>query len=139
NWFVYAAASYLAAHGRPATIDELARHNLVLYAENLHSAPPARWLEAYKDSARAVSRMDSLETVCQVIEAGGGIAVLPAFVADPLPELQRVFPDSVASNTGWLVYHESVRDASRVRVVVDALLEFFQSHEATFLGHASCD
>ena len=134
GWFAYAAASYLEAHGRPTSFDELARHDLVLYAENLHSAPPARWMEAYRGSAPAVSRTDSLETACQAIQAGAGIAVLPAFVADPVPELQRVFPDSVAINTGWLVYHESVRDTSRVRVVVDALLEFFQAHEATFLG-----
>lgn len=133
-WFVYAAASYLQLRGRPATFDELARHDLVLYAENLHSAPPTRWLEAYKGSAPAVSRNDSLETAREATQAGAGIAVLPAFAADSVPELQRVFPDRAAANTGWVVYHESVRDTARVRVVADALVEFFHAHEAVFLG-----
>jgi len=134
GWFVYAAATYLAAHGRPATFDELHRHELVLYAEIMHNAPPMRWMEAYKGKAHATSRTDSVETACQAILADGGIAVLPAFIGDPLPDLQRVFAQRVAVNTGWVVCHECVRDASRVRVVADALVEFFRSHEAIFLG-----
>ena len=78
--------------------------------------------------------MDSLETACHAAAASGGIAVLPAFIADPVPQLRRVFPDPVSSNVGWIVYHDCVRDASRVRVVADALLSFLQSREALFSG-----
>jgi DNA-binding transcriptional LysR family regulator len=136
DWFVYAAATYLQAQGRPATFDELARHDLVLYAETMHNTAPLRWMEAFKGAAHAVSRVDSLETACQAILAGGGIAVLPAFIADPLPELQRVFADCVAVNTGWVVCHEAVRDTARVRVVADALVAFFGEHAAMFSGAA---
>ena len=80
------------------------------------------------------SRFDSLETVREAAQAGAGIGVLPAFTADPLPELRRVFPGSVAANTGWVVYHESVRNVSRVRVVADALVEFFRVRQPVFLG-----
>ena len=120
-WFVYAAADYLRLRGQPTTVDERARHDLLLYAESVHSAPPTRWMEVYKASAPMASRFDSLETVREAAQAGAGIAVLPAFTADPLPELRRVFPGSVAANTGWIVYHESVRNASRVRVVADTV------------------
>ncbi len=137
-WFVYAAASYLSSRGQPANFDELARHDLVLIAENLHSAPPARWLEAYETAASVVSRNDSLETALQVTQAGVGIAVLPAFIGDPPPELCRVFPERVAANIGWIVYHESVRETSRVRLVVDALLEFFRTNEPLFSGSRPC-
>ena len=133
-WFVYAAESYLNSRGQSANFEELARHDLVLYAEILHSAPPTRWLEAYKASSPAISRNDSLETARQATQAGAGIAVLPAFTADPLPELRRVFPDRVAANTGWIVYHESVRETSRIRVVAEALLEYFRTNEPLFLG-----
>ena len=133
-WCVYASASYLLLRGQPATADELAHHDLLLYAEVLHSAPPTRWLESYKDSAPMASRFDSLETVREAAQAGAGIAVLPAFTADPAPDLRRVFPGSVAANTGWVVYHESVRNVSRVRVVADALVEFFRVQQPVFLG-----
>jgi DNA-binding transcriptional LysR family regulator len=134
GWCVYAAKSYLAARGCPASFDQLAQHDLVLYAENLHSAPPTRWLEPYKVAAHTASRMDSLETACDAAVAGGGIAVLPAFVGDAAPELQRVFTECVSVNTGWVVYHESVRDNPRIRAVADALLAFFQANGAMFSG-----
>ena len=134
SWRVYAAPSYLKLHGQPSTFDELTQHKLILYAETLLSAPPTRWLETYKSPAHAPFRMDSIETACQVASAGGGIAVLPCFVGDLAPELQRVFPDCVASNTGWVVYHESLRDASRIRTVADALVALLQARASTFTG-----
>jgi DNA-binding transcriptional LysR family regulator len=134
GWCVYAARAYIAARGCPARADDLAQHDLVLYADNLHAAPPTRWLEPYKNPAHTAGRMDSLETACQAAAAGGGIVVLPAFVGDAVPELQRVFAAPVASNTGWVVYHESVRDHPRIRAVADALIAFFQAHEAMFAG-----
>jgi len=134
GWFAYASLAYLTAHGKPTTHDELPQHALVLYAEILHSAPPARWLETYKHKARATTRVDSLETASQAAEADAGIAVLPAFVGERISALSRVFPDAVAVNTGWVVYHACVRDNTRVRVVADALHEFFRSHASLFLG-----
>lgn len=136
GWFVYAAPAYLDTHGRPERYEDLALHDLVLYAESMHNAPPLRWMETYKGAAHAASRMDSLETASQVACAGGGITVLPGFLGDPIGELQRVFPDRVAVNTGWVVYHEGLRDSARVRAVADALLAFFRSHEAMFSGLA---
>lgn len=133
GWFVFAGETYLRSHGRPAAWGDLAGHELVLYAEWLHQAPPMRWMETYKGAAR-VSRVDSVETASLAIQAGRGIAVLPAFVGDALAEVQRVFADRVAANTGWVVYHECMRDTSRVRVMADALVDFFRSREPMFSG-----
>ena len=134
GWYVYASAGYLAARGRPACFDELARHDLVLYEESMHRVAPLRWMEAWRGGARSVSRVDNLEIACQTASAGGGIAVLPAPLGDPVPALERVFPERVAVNTGWVVYHEAARDTSRVRVVADALIAFFEAQRALFLG-----
>ncbi|MBI3368950.1 MAG: hypothetical protein HY021_11050 [Burkholderiales bacterium] len=134
GWFVYAADAYLQAHGRPAGTRDLARHALVLYLESMHGVAPLRWMEDHRDAATRVSRVDNLEIACQALAAGGGIGVLPCFIADPVPGLQRVFPECVAVNTGWIVYHEAARDTSRVRVVAEALVAFFRGHEAMFAG-----
>ena len=134
NWYVYASRAYLAAHGAPKTHEQLGQHALVLYGEVLHTAPPVRWLEAHKAGARATMRVDSVEIACEAAAADGGIAVLPAVVGDLAPSLARVFPEAVATNTGWVVYHACVRDNTRVRVVADALVEFFRVHAATYLG-----
>ncbi|MEJ8821367.1 LysR family transcriptional regulator [Variovorax humicola] len=137
GWSVYAAESYLAARGYPATFDELAGHELVLYAEDMHHVVPLKWMERYRGPAGKLSRMDNLEIACQAIAAGGGIGVLPCFIADAVPGLRRVFAERVAVNPGWVVYHEAARDTPRIRVVADALGAFFRAHAAMFMGDAT--
>lgn len=136
GWVVYASKVYLDAHGRPASFEELSQHWLVLYAEAMHNVAPLRWMEAYRGTAHQLSRVDNLEIACQMIATDGGVAVLPCFMADPVPGLRRVFPDPIALNTGWIVYHEAARNTARIRVVVDALLAFFHANEAMFSGAA---
>jgi DNA-binding transcriptional LysR family regulator len=134
GWCVYASKAYLDAHGRPESHAGLAQHRLVLYAESMHANAPLRWLETYSGPARQVSRFDNLEIVCQAIAADAGIAVLPCFIGDPVASLQRVFQDPVSVNSGWIIYHETVRDAARIRAVVDALVAFFERNHAMFSG-----
>ena len=52
----------------------------------------------------------------------------------PCPTCSACFATSIGVNTGWIVYHETVRDAARIRAVVDALLEFFERNAAMFSG-----
>lgn len=134
GWYVYASKAYLDANGRPESHAALAHHRLILYVESMHAIPPLRWMEQHRGSARQVTRVDNLEIACQTIAADGGIAVLPCFIADPVPGLQPVFDERIGVNTGWIVYHETLRDAARVRAVVDALLEFFETNAAMFAG-----
>lgn len=128
HWFVYASAAYLETHGWPASHEALGDHPLVLYAESMHSIAPLRWMELHK-AAAPTSRVDNLEIACQAITSGAGFAVLPGFIGDPVETLQRVFPDPVGANTGWIVYHETSRDAARIRVVVEALAAYFERSE----------
>jgi DNA-binding transcriptional LysR family regulator len=134
GWYVYASRAYLEANGRPASFAGLAQHRLILYVEAMHGVPPLRWMEQHRGPGRQLTRVDNLEIACQTIAADGGIAVLPCFIADAVPNLQRVFDERIGVNTGWIVYHETVRDAARVRAVVDALLAFFERNAAMFSG-----
>lgn len=72
---------------------DLAQHEHVLYTEAMHRVPPLRSMEAYRGTARELSRVDNLEIACRTIAAGAGIAVLLCFITDPVPGLGRVFPD----------------------------------------------
>lgn len=133
DWFVYAAEAYLAAQGWPHSPDELAQHQLVLYLESMHEGLTAlKWLEAWRGNARRLARVDSLEIACQTISAGGGIAVLPGFIADALPQLRRVFPAHIAQSPGWVAYHEAARGCLRIRAVAEALMGFFSAQRRLF-------
>ena len=137
GWCAYASAAYVAEQGRPASVEELRCHRLVLYVESMHNVPPLRWMEAYRDASTRITRVDNLDIVAGVLLTGSGIGLLPSFIAERDPGLVRVFQDPVISNSGWIVYHKALRETARVRAVVDALVEFFESERALFSGHRS--
>jgi DNA-binding transcriptional LysR family regulator len=72
-----------------------------------------------------------------VLATGAGIGVVPCPVVEGRSELVRVFPEPVAYSTGFIVYHESVRDTACVRGAVDALSEMFEENSRLFTGRAS--
>ena len=134
GWCVYASKAYVAARGLPSSVDALSSHSLVLYVEAMHSVAPLRWMETYRGAPAQLARVDNLEIASQLMASGGGIGVLPCFIGAAMAELVRVFPEPIAFNTGWIVYHEAVRDSVRVRAAVDALAEFFIGHGPHFSG-----
>lgn len=134
GWGVYASTGYASENGLPASIEALSRHRLILYVETMHSIAALRWMEDYRTETTRFVRVDNLEIASQVISSGGGIGVMPCFFAGRSPEMVRVFPEPVASTTGWIVYHESARNSARVRVTVETLVEFFESNIDFFSG-----
>ena len=134
GWCVYASRSYLSAHGTPTSPDELASHRLVRYVSSFHKVPGPRWLEEHRGDAVGSVQVDNTEVASHVVASGGGIGVIPCAVAEERPDIVRVFPDPVAFNTAWLVYHESARDTARVRAAVDTLAAVFETHRGVFSG-----
>jgi DNA-binding transcriptional LysR family regulator len=137
GWFVYASQSYLDLEGRPSSHDDLRRHRLVLYVKQMHAVSPLSWMEQYHAGNPNTARVDSLTLACNMVSTGGGIAVLPTFVGDRVPGLVRIFPERIGINSGWIVYHESMRDSARVRAVSDGLIRYFSRHENLFSGMES--
>ena len=58
------------------------------------------------------------------VRSGFGIAVLPCIVADAEPDLVRCLPPREGhGRVLWLLTHERVRHAPRVRAVIDFLYD----------------
>ena len=134
GWFVYAAQTYLDQMGRPADHEALRQHRLVLYVQQMHAVAPLSWMEKYLTNNQDTSRVDSLALAANMVSSGEGIAVLPTFIGDRIPGLLRVFPDRIGMNSGWIVYHESMRGSARVRAVADGLIHYFSLNQALFSG-----
>ena len=63
------------------------------------------------------------------VRSGFGIAVLPCIVADAEPDLIRcIAPRAKHGRVMWLLTHERVRHAPRVRTVIDFLYERLKQH-----------
>jgi DNA-binding transcriptional LysR family regulator len=58
---------------------------------------------------------------------GMGIAELSTYVADPVPQLVRVWPDCSELYDVWLVMHGDLHRTARVRAVADAIVEVFEA------------
>jgi DNA-binding transcriptional LysR family regulator len=85
GWCVYASQSYLSAHGKPTSADELASHRLVRYVGSLHKVSGPRWLEERGGGAVGSAQVDNTEVASHVVASGGGIGVIPCAVAEERP------------------------------------------------------
>ncbi|HKU38146.1 MAG TPA: LysR family transcriptional regulator [Polyangiales bacterium] len=135
GWVVCASPRYLAEHGRPASAEELADHEIVKFVAAMDHVAGPRWLEQHRGRARVSIQVDNTEVAVHNIALGAGIGVVPAFVAENrTSDIVRVFPEPVAYSTGCIVYHEAVRDAPRVKAAARALRAVLESNAALFEG-----
>lgn len=82
----------------------------------------------------------SLETLQHAARAGLGLAMLPVYVGDRDPALQRLEqPDLRPLADMWLLCHPDLRHTARVRAVRAAITRAFQEHAALFQGGLRCD
>lgn len=112
---LYAAPAYLDERGRPRNVAELGDHDIVGYVDDLIYAPELRYLEELQPGLTAQVSSTSIRAQREIIAAGGGLGVLPCFLADGL---ERVLTDHVLlQRRFWLSVHRDVHDTARMRAV----------------------
>ena len=136
-WFAYASERYIARRGLPENMESLPDHDLVLYAERLHGLEPLGWPDRFSGDRIGRIHVDTIEAAAQIVAAGGGVAVLPAFVAHDIASAVRVFDQPVAVKEGWIVFHETLRGTARIRAVIDVLTKVFRENKSVFMGSDS--
>ena len=57
----------------------------------------------------------------EAVRAGVGIGILHDFMVAGYPDLVRLFPDQSVRRSYWIVWHENLRVARRVKAVIDLL------------------
>ena len=111
---LFAAPPYLAAHGAPRTVAELAQHHcVVLGTRDAHAA----WVFVGPDGEEPVSvtarlTSDHYPFVLRAITSGVGIGVLPLFLCEAevaAGALQRVLPEFAVPGTSVSLVHVSSR------------------------------
>ncbi len=125
---VCAAPHYLAEHGRPETLDDLATHRGVVYGR---AGRIRSWQFPVEGSAvREVTppsrlRFDDLEAIADAAEAGHGLAWLPCWLIRERVRSARLVP--LLENIPRLVFRthalwpETPHLTVRVRLAIDAL------------------
>ncbi|MGA0601958.1 LysR family transcriptional regulator [Caulobacter sp. KR2-114] len=112
---LFAAPAYLAARPAPASVEALGDHWLVGYVEDQIYAPELRYLEEIDPGLRPRLSSTSLRAQRQMLAAGGGVGVLPCFMAEGLV---RVLPQTVRlTRRFWISTHRDVAATARIRAV----------------------
>ena len=126
---VFAVRDYLARFGAPRATADLAGHRIVSYGEQL--AKPFDGVNWLLDKAREEApglqpafTVNNTYGILRAVEAGIGLASLPAFLAQQNPTLVRVLHDIESPEVdAYFVYPEEMRGSQRITVFRDFLLK----------------
>ena len=102
--------------------------NWIGLAGPLQRSKPALWMADHVDPARIVAAADSFLTVQAMVSSGLGMAILPAFLGDGDPGLERIAgPLEVAPVPVWVAAHKDLAHVPRIQAarkfVTEALFE----------------
>ncbi|AOZ01164.1 LysR family transcriptional regulator [Cupriavidus sp. USMAHM13] len=126
---LHAHRRYLAAHGTPKSLDQLAHHTLIGY--DRETAFIRRLQQQYPMLVRdrVAFRADSDLAQLSAIRAGFGIGACQAALAARDGELVRVLPRAFApALETWVAMHEDLRDSARCAAVFAALVAGLQAY-----------
>ncbi|MDQ1830692.1 LysR family transcriptional regulator [Massilia scottii] len=125
-----ASPAYLAAHGAPATPQELEQHRCLSHANVGRSIWSfARDGEAVQVGVISYFSANDATALLASAVAGGGIAMLPTYLVNPVVasgELVRVLPQwRVPALTIYAIYPSRRQLSPAVRALLDFLVEHF--------------
>lgn len=122
RYALYAAPQYAARRAREGAWAYLG------FDASLKDTPQSVWLERHAQGQRCAMRSNDLLALAAAARDGLGAAVLPSYVAQHVRGLERLDVPCPVQRKLWLVMHEDVRRAPRVRATADALAAVFEEH-----------
>jgi DNA-binding transcriptional LysR family regulator len=128
---LYATPRYLGERGRPLTLDDLRGHRLICQqtgaAQVSAGAQLVQTLLAH--DVGSTLHVNNYFGVLQGVLNHLGVGVLPEYLAQDFPELERVLPDVESVEVPvFLAYPEELRHSKRVAAFRDFVMEEVMAH-----------
>lgn len=118
-WTFYGSHLYLSDRGSPTDIASLSAHAVIGW-ESSAVAAASKWLTENILSHAFAYRSSSLINQLMAVKAGLGLALLPCYLGDLAPDINRVQdPLDELTRELWLVTHKDLRNTARVRAFFD--------------------
>ena len=104
-----------------------------------------RWIsQSYEGAAKPVlparisATATSANSVQVMLRNGMGIGMLPCYMGDTDPHLERVpGTELISDNTMWVLVHADIKENRRVRVLLDFLYEAMEGYKPVIEGKRS--
>jgi DNA-binding transcriptional LysR family regulator len=136
-WLLYASSAYLERHGAPKRVEDFDTHAIVIYAGPVAALAPGKWLKSTAASAKIGAYSNSVSGAVAAARSGVGLAMLPAHVGNAERELLCVWrPEPQVTEPFTALVHPDLRNAPRVRAMLDFLGEEVATIRALFSGDA---
>ncbi len=123
-WAIYASKDYIARHGKPERVEDLAHHPLVAFDESLSAHRTSTWLKEVAPDAKMAARNNSVLGLVSAVKSGIGIGPLPTALGDAESELVRVLGPIRELTRSWrLLTHPDLRHTPRIAAFFDFVIE----------------
>jgi DNA-binding transcriptional LysR family regulator len=116
------------------SIDDLSGFPFISYIDDLIFAPELDYVPAVSKAIVPHIRSSSIVAQKEAVAAGSGLCVLPCFIADQDPRLERLLVDEVRlTRTFWMIIHSDMRSMPRIAVMADFIAGIVQKNQGLFL------
>lgn len=132
---LYGSVDYLAEHGTPAGVGELAEHPLVYFIDSMLAVDDLDLARTVAPTMRESVTSTNVFVHVEATRAAAGLGLLPCFMADRHADLVRLLPDAIAVRlTYWLVARAETLRRPEVTAVVDAIRVRMHDQRDVLLG-----
>ena len=137
---LYGARDYLAEHGAPAGVEDLARYPLVYFIDTMLQVDDLDLAPAFVPAMHESVTSTNVFVHVEATRAAAGLGLLPCFMADRHDDLVRVLPESVVVKLSyWLVTRAETLRRPEVMAVVEAIRDRVSDQRDVLLGVCAVD
>src|SRR5579871_2852210 len=134
---LYASRAYLARHGTPTRGRGLRGHSLISYVGTPSSGFGPLFMKESVEGTKISLRSNDKTVQARAAAEGLGLCELSCVFGDDYPGVVRIWPhEEPMLRPIWMVIHEDLRGAARIRLLSSAIAEAFQRN-ARLLRHGN--
>lgn len=130
---LYATPRLAAQHGRLRRPEDLTDVLLIGYVPDILYSPELQYLDELPLRTEPRLRSSSINAQAEMIAAGGGVGVLPHFMAAEDDRIEPVLPEIRIERSFWLVAHQETARFPQVRAMMDWLVSQVRGERSLFL------
>ncbi len=137
---LYATPEYLDAVGRPAGVTDLGGHRLICQNTSSFQVAAGASLvqELMSNNVHSLLTVNNYFGVLQGVLANLGVGVLPDYVIEDFPQIERVLPDIESNEVPvFLAFPEELRHSKRIAAFRDFVTDEIIAHRRRLKGDAA--
>jgi len=135
HYAIYSGSDYLQQNPAALTQQRYQKCDWVGFDDEHVYFSSQRWLREKLQDKLPVIRTNNGVTILDAMVQNCGLGILPCFVGDREPRLEKIHTIADESASLYLLIHKDLRKSAVVRMMMNALIDMFHDHKEIFHGH----